>query len=208
MKTVYIWTTLFFYTIINTIQAQQIQQTFEFTIDSIGNARVTIKQSMNAEQWKIWMQETGSNPAAIKRNIERTMPAYILDNFKLERDEINRSFILSMKAYGVCKITNKGLWTLELGSDESSITESTNNKFVAIQSLPLQNGGIFTQTQIYQFPKEAKHITISKNSLGATMFTFEMKNHSRLHYIYYSRFAGILLIIVGGIWYYRRNLKS
>ena len=93
--------------------SQQMQQKINMKIDSIGNAKFSISMNMTAQQWQVWLDNLGNNPAALKREIERSMPGWFLDDFKLEKDDMNRSFNLSLNAYGVCDINKRGLWTLD-----------------------------------------------------------------------------------------------
>ena len=51
--------------------------------------------------------EFGQQSCSTKRAIRRSMPAYFLDDFKLDKDDMNRSFTLSLNAYGVCKIDKR-----------------------------------------------------------------------------------------------------
>lgn len=178
--------------------AQQTQQKIEMKIDSIGNAKITVSMTMNAQEWQNWTSSLGNNPAALKREIERSMPAYFLDDFKLDKDDMNRSFSLSLNAYGVCKIDKRGKWSLETDQKNANVTELTDHKYMLVSSPP-ELGGMIQQTFLVEFPEAAKDIKVDKDAFSESVFEFKMDGPSSSsgHYL---RYAGIFLIVIGGAW--------
>lgn len=179
---------------------QQLQQKTEMKLDSLGNARITVTQTMNAQQWQIWNLSFGNNPTALKRVIQRSMPTYFFEDYKLEKDDMNRSFTFKVKAIGVCKIDKKGKWILELDDKKPNLTELTDHKFMLVTSPP-EFGGMMLQTNIIEFPKEANDIKVDKDAFGAAIFKFEMDGPSSGSSGFnYLQIAGIVLMVVGGGW--------
>ena len=183
--------------------SQQAQQKIEMKIDAIGNTKIIVSMTMNAQQWQIWLSNLGNNPAALKREIERSMPAYFLDDFKLEKDDMNRSFSLSLNAYGVCEINKRGKWTIDTDQKNAQVTELTKSKYMLVSSPP-ELGGTVQQTYIIEFPDEASDVKIDKDAYGKSIFKFEMENpNSSFHFL---RWAGIAFILVGGgTWFKMRK---
>ena len=175
----------------------QSQQKIEMRIDSIGNAKLNISMIMNAQEWQIWNSNYGNNPSALKRDIERGMPAYFLDDFKLEKDDMNRSFNLSLNAYGVCDINKRGKWTVDTEQKNAQLTELAENKYMLVSS-PQEYGGSLQQTFIIELPEDAKNIKTDKNAFGKSVFEFDMEAPSSGFNI--MRWAGILFIVIGGGW--------
>ena len=156
------------------LQAEQMKQKITMKIDSLGNARIVLDMNMNASAWQTWSQTTGSNPALLKREIERSMPQYFLDEFKLDKNDMERSFTLSFKGLGVCKVDKKGNWILETDEKNPDITELTERKYMLVSS-PEEFGGQIQQTYIVEFPEAAKDIEIEKDAFGKTIFEFDME---------------------------------
>lgn len=177
--------------------AQQSQQKIEMKIDSIGNAKIKVSMNMNAQQWQIWSSSVGNNPAALKREVERGMPAYFLEDFKLDKDDMNRSFTLNFKALGVCKIDKKGDWIFETDQKNAQLTELTDKKYMLVSSPP-EFGGTVQQTYIVEFPEAAKNVKTDSDAFGKTIFKFKMDGPSGS--LNLARWAGIFLIVVGGAW--------
>ena len=177
--------------------AQQSNQKIEMIVDEIGNAKINISMTMNAAQWQQWNGTYGTNPSALKRDMERSMPAFVLDDFKLDKDDMNRSFNLSLNAYGVCKIDKRGRWIMDTDQKDTQLTELTEHKYMLVSSPP-EFGGTIQQTYIIEFPEEAKGIKIDKDSFGKSIFEFEMENPTRSFNL--MRWSGIILLLIGGSW--------
>ncbi|WP_422107562.1 hypothetical protein [Winogradskyella sp.] len=183
----------------------QSQQKIEMKIDEIGNAKISVSMTMNAQQWQLWNSNYGNNQSALKRDMERSMPAYFLDDFKLEKDDMNRSFSLSLNAYGVCEINKRGKWIVDTDQKDAQLTELTETKYMLVSSPP-EYGGQLQQTFIIELPENAKKIKTEKNAYGKSVFEFDMDPPSSGFNL--MRWAGILLIVVGGGWAGKTIVKT
>jgi len=182
----------------------QSQQKIEMKIDDVGNAKINVSMTMNAQQWQMWNSNYGNNQSALKRDLERSMPAYFLDDFKLEKDDMNRSYNLSLNAYGACEINKRGKWIVDTEQKDAQLTELTETKYMLVSSPP-EFGGQLQQTFIIELPENAKKIKTEKNAYGKTVFEFDMDAPSSG--FNFMRWAGILLIVFGGGWAGKTVLK-
>ena len=153
--------------------AQQMNQKIDMILDEQGNAQIKMSMTMNAQAWQTWIQSVGNNPAGLKRSVEREMPAYFLDDFKLEKNDMERSFELSLKAYGVCKVDKRGNWILETDDKNVQLTELTERKYMYVASPP-EMGGQVQQTYMIEFPEAAQNIEVEEDAFGKTIFEFDM----------------------------------
>ncbi len=176
---------------------QQDSQKFEVDIDNLGNANMKISMKMAAQQWEIWNNNFGNNPAAFKREMERALPKYFLGDFKLEKNDMDRSFELSLKAYGTCKINKRGKWSFEAEQKDANINKIGDRKYMLVNS-PSEFGGQLQQTYIFNFPKEASEIKVDEDSFGKTVFEFKMKQPVSIMNLI--RWVGIFLIAIGAAW--------
>ena len=183
----------------------QSQQKIEMKIDAVGNAKITVSMTMNAQQWQLWNSNYGNNQSGLKRELERSMPAYFMDDFKLEKDDMNRSYTLSLNAYGVCEINKRGKWIVDTDQKNAQLTELTTHKYMLVSSPP-EYGGQLQQTFIIELPEDAKGIKIDKDAFEKTIFRFDMDAPSSGFNL--MRWAGILLIVVGGGWAGKDALKK
>ncbi|NNM24108.1 MAG: hypothetical protein HKO54_11215 [Flavobacteriaceae bacterium] len=180
-----------------TFAQQQMQQKIDMRIDSIGNAKIKFAMTMTAQEWQGWNASFGNNPAALKREMERGMPGYFLDDFKLEKDDMNRSFELTLMAYGACDIDKRGKWIVETDQKDANLTKITDHKYMLVSS-PMEYGGALQQTYTIEFPDDATDIEVDKDALGNSIFKFEMESPGGGFNLL--RLSGIALLIIGGGW--------
>src|SRR5690606_6780485 len=133
----------------------------------------------------------------MKREAQRSMPAYFLDDFKLEKNDMERSFTLSLNAYGACEVDKRGKWTLDTEQKNANVTELTDHKYMLVSSPP-ELGGTVQQTYTIEFPEEEHDIKLEKDAYGKSVFEFEMKNSTAGFNP--MRWGGLFLLVVGGAW--------
>lgn len=177
--------------------AQDMQQKIDMAINGLGDATMSISMTLAARQWDAWNQSLGNNPAALKRDIERSMPAYFLEDFKLEKDDMERSFKVTLTAPGICKVDKKGRWILETDQKNPQITELGDGKFMMVQT-PKELGGAVQQTTMITFPSEASDIKMEKDSFGKTVFEFKMDGPAGGGGLLL--WIGLGLLLVGAAW--------
>ena len=179
---------------LQTALSQVTDQQIDMRIDSIGDAHLKVSMEMNAQQWEGWVQSYGNNPAALKREMERALPSYFLDDFKFEKDDMNRSFELTFKAYGACDVDRKGRWTMNTETKDAKVTELTERKFMMVES-PQEFGGSIRQTTTITLPQQAENVKIDTDAFGKTVLVFEMDEPGSG--MNYAQWGGILLFVVG-----------
>ncbi len=91
-----------------------IEQDIEVVVDPLGNADISASFTLPAAQWRMWNQTYGQNEFLLKRDFEHQFSAVVLHDFKLERDEMNRTARLSMKGAASAEYRGNGSWEVEL----------------------------------------------------------------------------------------------
>ncbi|MEM7103281.1 MAG: hypothetical protein AAF502_09140 [Bacteroidota bacterium] len=181
----------------STFAQQPMKQKIDMVLDKYGNADLKVSMTMNASMWQNWVQSFGNNPAALKREMQRAMPSYFLDDFNLDKNDMDRSWELTMKAYGVCKVDKRGNWYLETDEKDVDLTELTEHKYMYVAS-PLEFGGQIQQTTMIEFPEEAEGIKVDEDAYGKTVFEFDMKREKAGFNPMTG--AGLLLLLIGLGW--------
>ncbi|MBK7107954.1 MAG: hypothetical protein IPH61_02060 [Bacteroidetes bacterium] len=184
---------------------QVMKQKIEMDLDAQGSANITVSMTMDASSWQGWLATYGNNPAVFKREMERDMPAFFLDDFTLEKDEMERSWTLKVKAYGVCKVDKRGNWILETDDKNIDLTELNEKEYMYVTS-PLEFGGQVQQSNFIRFPKESSNIKIDKDALGKTIFKFEMKKQEAGFGI--PGWVGVGLILIGSVLFFLARKKT
>jgi len=176
-------------------QREPLKQRIEMRIDSIGNAHMKVSMTMNAGQWQMWLQSGGNNPAIMKRTMERALPGYFLDDFNLVRNDMERSFEFSFKAYGVCQVNRRGKWIVNTEQKNAEITTLTDRKYMMVSMDAMNNLQI---TQFLEFPSQARNITITKDAYDRSQFVFDMDaTRQKMGFTFW---LGLLLILSGSGW--------
>ncbi|UJP65915.1 hypothetical protein [Mongoliitalea daihaiensis] len=155
-----------------------INQHINMKVDERGNAAMLIQQKMTASQWQQWLATAGTNPNALKREIQKGMPGFFLDDFKLDRNDMERSFELSLTAYGVTKVDKRGRRILETGEKDINLTKIGDKQYMFVNS-PMEYGGQLQQTTVVDFPISASNIQIDKDAFGRTIFTYQIDDPSK-----------------------------
>lgn len=184
---------------------QIMKQKIEMDLDAFGNANITVSMTMDATSWQNWVAVYGNNPAILKRQMEREMPAYFLGDFSLEKNEMERSWQLKLKAYGVCKVDKRGNWIIETNDKNIDLTELNEKEYMYIAS-PLEYGGQLQQTTYLRFPAESANIEVDKDALGKTLFKFDMKGQKAGFGI--PGYIGIGLVLAGLALFFAMRKKS
>jgi hypothetical protein len=177
----------------------------QFTLDRYGNAQVTFSMRMNASQWDDFKHSIGNNQSLLKRELERNLPSYFLSDFDYKEDAMDRSYSLSFKANGICKIDERGRWYAELDAKNPDITKLSDNVYMMITDM--QSGGQLIQANSkFIFPDEASDIREEKDAFGKARFTFEMKGSSGRSSVV--QYGGIVLVVVGLLLGWRNYRKQ
>lgn len=201
-----LWLTAFCALNVLFMLGQQSQQKIELDIDPLGNAKIQFSETMNAQQWQQWLTVFGNNPALFKREMERGLPAYFLDDFTFQKDDINRSYNLGVSAYGVCEIDKRGNWAIDLDQKNAQVTELTPHKYMMVVN-PEEFGGQIQQTYVISFPETASNIKLDKDAYGNDIFEFKMAAPSRAGLGGLLPWVGLLFVVGGVSWLIVNKLK-
>lgn len=161
-----------------------------FDIDPLGNARITFTRKLPAADWDVWVQNYGNNPSAMKREMQRGLPAMFLEDFQLEKQDMERTLIFRFKAFGACKVDKKGRWTLETNEKEPNLTELNERKYLLVSSAE----GV-QQNLTVNFPPNASNVKVDKNAMGKTIFRFDLAGPSA--WGGWNFWAGLVVLLLG-----------
>lgn len=155
-------------------QIEPLKQNLVFKIDRWGNSDLEVGMQLNAAQWGNFKNWVGSNLSILKREIERALPSYFLQDFKYEEQPMERSYTLNFKAFGVAKQKEKNKWVIEMDYKNPDVTPLSENVYM-ITSNYVNSGGLMQQSTKIFFPEGAKSIKEETDSFGNAIFTYECK---------------------------------
>ena len=181
------------------LNAQVMRQQTETKINSVGDAELTVSMKLTPEQWQNWLQTIGNDPIALEEAMTGAVPDQFVDNFQFERNDEERSWKASFKAYGMCKVDENGKWHLETSLPNLDVTEVSERKFLYATSPP-EMGGNLIQTNTVIFPEEASGITTMNDASGQTVFTFDMDIPSGGGGFNILKSFGFVILGIGVLW--------
>ncbi|HEY4198037.1 MAG TPA: hypothetical protein VGM63_21000 [Mucilaginibacter sp.] len=175
----------------------QIQE-FDVKIDKLGDATWEVSTKMTQSQWEGFKQGPLVNdPSITKRNMERAMSTYVIEDFKRDLDEMNRSVKMSFKVKAMAAYKGDGKWELRLDSKNPTITKLADNAQMMTSNTNI-NGQLVQQIYKVYFPDGASNIQQSTDSFGKALFTYSSGGGMGAWFTW-NNIVGILLIIAAGL---------
>jgi hypothetical protein len=178
------------------VQAQDpvaLNQQLTIKIDNLGDATWELTQNMTQSQWESWKNSTiATDPSIAKRNMERTLSTYEIEDFNRDVDEMNRSAKMTFKVKAMAQYNGNGNWTFKLDSKNPQVSKLADNSYLMTSNMYL--GSVLVQQTVKLFfPDGASNIQQSSDSFGKAIFTYS-KGGGLLSYFTWNNILGILLI--------------
>jgi len=168
-------------------------QQLTIKIDNLGDATWEIDQNMTQAQWENFKNSQLMNdPSIAKRDMERSLSTYVLEDFNRTVDEMNRSLKMTFKVKAAVQYNGNGNWTLKLDAKNPQVSKLADNSYMATSNMYAGNNLIQQTAKIY-FPDGASDIQQSTDSFGKAIFTYS-KGGGLLSYFSWNNILGILLI--------------
>ena len=150
-----------------------VKLTVKWTLTDLGDAQIEASNSMDAAGWDRFKRMFGNNPDILKRQMERTLSGYFLQNFNYKEDAMNRTWTLSFDALGLSKISSNGSWVVDLNSKNPDITKLSDHNYV-LTSNYASEGSLLQEVDYINFPASASDIKQDKNALGKAVCTYTL----------------------------------
>jgi hypothetical protein len=185
---------------------QQVQE-FTFKIDKLGDATEEVSTKMTQSQWENFKQGPLVNdPSISKRDLERAMSTYVLEDFKRDIDDMNRTVKMSLKVRAMAVYKGGGNWELKLGMKDPQVTKLPDNSMMITTNANL-SGELVQQIYKISFPNGAKDIQQTTDSFGSTLFTYSYGGGIGAYFTW-NNIIGVLLIIFAVLLYLRTTKQE
>ena len=162
-------------------------------IDNLGDAAWEIDQNMTQAQWENFKNSQLMNdPSIAKRNMERSLSTYVLEDFNRTVDEMNRAVKMTFKVKAAAQYNGNGNWTFKLDSKNPQVSKLADNSYMLISNMYVGNALVQQTSKIY-FPDGASNIQQTTVSFGKALFTYS-KGGGLLSYFTWNNILGVLLI--------------
>ena len=163
-------------------------------IDKLGDAQWEMSTKMTQSQWEGFKQGPLVNdPSISKRDMERNLSTYLMEDFKRDIDDMNRTVKMTFKVKAFALYMGDGKWQLGLDSKDPQVTKLADNSYM-MTSNSYSNGALVQQIYKVFFPDRASNIQQSTDSFGKAIFTYT-SGGGLWSYFTWNGILGVLLII-------------
>src|SRR5947209_8527088 len=87
------------------------------TIDERGDAKLDISFGFGAAQWQQWRENTGDHPDILLRDLRYQMASSEIEDFKLDKDDVNRKATCHLKVRALAQYRSNGEFVIQVGKD-------------------------------------------------------------------------------------------
>ncbi len=125
------------------------------------------------------------------------MTGVLLEDFKNEMNEDNRSSVTRLTARSMASYKGNGKWELKLDTKDPNITKISDHVYLLTGNLA-SGGGIIQQLQKIFFPERASNIKQDTDTYGNAIFTYTLDvEGSSFNFLLV---LGIVLLLAGAAW--------
>jgi hypothetical protein len=128
--------------------------------DERGDAKLEISFGFGAAQWQEWRESIGDHPDILLRNLRYTLASGVIEDFKLEKDDVNRKAICRLKVRALARYRSNGEFVIEIPKDWKMVTGSGRDWVFTKSSL--SGDAILNETQHGNLPEKAQNVHFSE----------------------------------------------
>ncbi|MEM7809532.1 MAG: hypothetical protein AAF561_15595 [Planctomycetota bacterium] len=178
-------------------QTQVMPMTIDIELDELGDATIRFQMTMNAQQWQGWKQQYGDNPSLLRRDMGQFVSQYVVDDFDLDQDDMDRTMVMTIKARGVARHRGDGSYELELEPGMGSGNEQDNGTtFIYNYTQEEDAGVLMTVTQTIKLPEDVEDASERTDSAGRPVLAYEVDVDTGSGGGFLT-IAGIVLLVLG-----------
>jgi len=182
-------------------------QEFDIKLDKFGDATYEVSEKMTQAQWENFKSGPLANdPSVKKRDLERSMSTYVIEDFNRTLEEMNRTVKLTFKVKALAQYDGGGKWELKLNSKSPQIVKLADNAYMLTSNI-YYGTSLVQQIQKLYFPGGASNIEQTADSFGNTVFTYS-KGGGISSYFAWNNILGAILIIAAIVLLLRKQQRQ
>lgn len=139
-------------------EAESVSRTanWVYTIDEHGDAAVEVSFQHSASQWANWKDQYGNRPDIVLRDLRYSMATAVLDNFSMDKDDVQRRALNKVRAKAFARYRNAGEFVIDVAKEMKLVT-GANTDWIFSMTNGI-NGEIVSQTVHLKLPVCAKNV--------------------------------------------------
>jgi hypothetical protein len=164
-------------------------------VDPYGDGTITVTFRLSASQWENWREQYGDHPDLLKRDFQQQFAKYALDDFKLERNDMDRTAVATIGARALTTIRGDGFRAIEMEKGARFVSNSGSEWIFESVSQASPYSPIITETSRIILPAQATNVRLENEGGGLQQLVFQMPENTQSDGLLF--WLGIAGIVVG-----------
>lgn len=127
-------------------------------IASDGSVAVSMEMTFDAAPWRVWKSQVGDEPSRLRAMMKHQFSAIVIDDFKLEKDDLNRTAKVSMRSPAGPELRKDGRFRIPI-EKEFRLVNNTGREWFFSGNNPYANNSL--QTVRILLPVNATGVTLA-----------------------------------------------
>lgn len=122
-----------------------------------GSLSFAVEMTFDAAPWRVWKAQVGDEPSRLRALMRHQFSAYVIDDLKLEKDDLNRTARVSMRSSAGPELRKDGRFRIPI-EKEFRLVNNTGNQWFFSGNNPYANHSL--QTARITVPASAVDVTL------------------------------------------------
>ncbi len=163
-------------------------------VNPYGDGTMTVTFRLSASQWENWREEYGDHPDLLKRDFKRRFAKYALDDFKLERNDMDRTAVATITARAITAVRQDGYRAIEINKEARFVSNSALDWIFESVSQSSPYSPIVTETTRIELPPGATNVRVENEGSGPQHLVYQLpENGNNDGMLFWSGIAAIAL---------------
>jgi len=122
-----------------------------------GSISLAMEMTFDAAPWRVWKSQVGDEPSRLRAMMKHQFSAIVIDDFKLEKDDLNRTAKISMRSPAGPELRKDGRFRIPI-EKEFRLVNNTGREWFFSGNNPYANNSLQTI-----------RLTVPENATGVTL---------------------------------------
>lgn len=129
-----------------------------YDLGSDGSLQLAMEMTFDAAAWRQWKSQVGDEPSRLRAMMKHQFSAYVVDDFKLEKDDLNRTAKISMRSPAGPELRKDGRFRIPI-EKEFRLVNNTGREWFFSGNNPYANNSL--QTIRFVLPANAQGVALN-----------------------------------------------
>jgi hypothetical protein len=156
-----------------------------------GSVSLSVELSFDAAAWRQWKSQVGDDPSRLRGVMKHQFSAYVIDDFKFEKDDLNRTAKMTLRSPAGAELRKDGHFRLPVDKEYRLVNNNGREWFFSGNN-PYANNSL--QTIRITLPTNAHEVTLTGAGGAEQGLIYSLKvpaGKSRVYLVLGAVLAGI-----------------